>query len=223
MSTASPDSSTVLPLTGLLRELDKDPREASPEELALVPSDEAEKVRKLRVMSDSEKRAEAFLMRMDGVPVNAIAKGFGVSTSTVYRWLHEHADEFRTHFEQRPAANVIVEHMQWLGRLEEMCLYEANQLKDDGTIIDPKTGTVTRIDNGRAKSMKNKFLQSAMRARRMMIELQLDTGVLPREPSKHYHSMVNDGRAADEEKTAHRTPEQVREEILKLAETTRTL
>ena len=200
----------------LLGDLAESPVDKTPEE---VERD------KLTSLSLDEKAAKAFDNQMRGVPVSAIAAAFSVDQSTVYRWLNHYAETYRQRIEQQPAANLIAESLLFLTRIEELCLYEANQSESDGGTYDSATGEVSRPKSFQASGNKAKFVQSAMKARQMKNDLMLQTGILPKEPSKLYHAFTDEKRTEEDEiSTAiSRSSDEIRQDIEALLSKGRTI
>jgi hypothetical protein len=200
----------------LLRELEETP-------LAAESPEDIERER-LKLLSLDEKAAKAFDYQMRGIPVSAISTVFDVDPSTVYRWLSHYAQKFRQRIEQEPAANLIAESLLYLTRIEELCLYEANQSGSDGGAIDPKTGEVVRPKASQASAIKVKYIQAAMKARQMKTDLMIQTGILPKEPERLYHAFTEEKRGAkDSEDAATRTSEEIRSDVEQLLSRGRTL
>ena len=200
----------------LLGDLAESPVERTPEEIERD---------KLAALSLDDKAAKAFDNQMRGVPVSAIAAAFGVDQSTVYRWLNQYSQTYRQRIEQQPAANLIAESLLFLTRIEELCLYEANQSEADGGTYDSKTGEVSRPKSFQAGGNKAKFIQSAMKARQMKNDLMLQTGILPKEPEKLYHAFTDEKLKSDEETSTDvsRTSDEIRKDIEKLLSKGRTI
>tara|TARA_R110002020_G_scaffold123580_18_gene280290 strand:- start:2660 stop:3322 length:663 start_codon:yes stop_codon:yes gene_type:complete len=204
-------------LVDLVAELDRSPVDKS--ELPHSPEDApvvSDVVSKARALSSDDKKWQAFEWSMMGHDTKGIATMFDVSPSTIYRWLQDLYREHRQSMEQVPGVDVLSEHLLWLGRLEQICLHEINLMQEDSTSIDPDTGVVSRNDDSRLKSVRVKFLQAALRARQMKIEMLQKANVLPVEPEKIYHTMSDERRKVKEEEKAG--VEKSREEIVQSIE-----
>lgn len=208
-------------LAGLLSDLDEvpvDPSESPEVSESAAPGDILSKARTLPL---EDKKWQAFEWSMQGHAAQGIAKMFEVSTSTIYRWLQDLYTQHRQNMEQLPAADILSEHLLWLGRLEALCLHEVNLAKDEGATIDPTTGRVTKPDQSRTKSTKVKFIQAALKARQMKIEMLQKANVLPVEPEKIYHTMSEERRKVKDEEDdtkAIKSREEVERSIQKLIE-----
>jgi transposase-like protein len=209
-------------IAGLLDDLadsDPDVKEAPAVE---VMTEEDRKIAAIRDADSDVRAAKVFDMKMSGISVHAIAQGFDVHPSTVYKWLKQHAESFRAELEQQPAANIISESLQFLDKIIELCLFEANQIGSDSPEISA-SGAVIRGDN-RNLTVKNKFLNSAIKAFGMRLELMQSTGVLPKEASHIYHRMIEEQRTDEEDvKGSERSLDDVKDNIIKLMSRGRSL
>ena len=169
-------------------------------------------------LSKRERMETCFDLKMRGIPVSAIAKSYGVDPSTVYRLLKEYTEEYRQRIEQEPAANLLADSLAFLDNIETTCLFEASQATDEKEmVVDPTTGLMTP-KAGKSKTGKQnklKFIQTAMKAREMRINLMLETGLVPKEPEKMYLKLKTDDKEL--EKTGlERSDEEIKNDILKL-------
>lgn len=166
-------------------------------------SQEDKKIREMRMLPDDERLGHVMEWRYQGISISAIAKIFGVNSRTVSTWISQSKEKFRQSFEGETAADILAGHWQFLDYIESVCLYEAHQLGSDSKQIDPKTGKVIdRQETVTMRAARNRCLESAMRARKMKIDLHLQTGVLPKEPSRMYHTLEQEGRVDDSSKNA---------------------
>ena len=206
------DSGDKKKLVDLIADLDKDSVDTpAPEKGEEVP----EIVSKARALTADEKKWQAFEWSMLGHDVKGIATMFDVSPSTIYRWLQDLYREHRETMEQVPGVDVLSEHLLWLGRLEQLCLHEINTMKEDAKTIDPTTGVVVNQDDSKMKTVRVKFIQAALRARQMKIEMLQKANVLPVEPEKIYHTMSDERRKVEEveEPAAEKTREELQKSI----------
>ena len=160
-------------------------------------------------------------LKMRGISNSAIAKALGVDPSTVWRDLRRARESYRETLENEPAANLISESLMFLDKIEEVCLFEASQSGMADAKVDPVTGEVTResSSNGRGKFQ---FIRAALTAREMKTKLMLDTGIIPREPDKLYHTMKKDDE--EDKKTLDvRDATEIRDQVLELLKRGRNL
>lgn len=168
-------------IVGILKELEESP----------VKSVESGDAAESEVTEVSEKsslevrKRKAFEMTMLGYSYDHIAKVFEVSVSTIYRWMASVNEGYRKSIEQVPGADVLSEHLLWLSRIEQMCLYEVN-------ILSNKDGEKPKDNDSRSQANQIKFLQAALNARKMKIDMLTKANVLPVEPEKIYHAMSDE-------------------------------
>ena len=197
-------------ITGILKDLDKSPvrSDESGDSADVERTDAADK------SSLDFKKRKAYEMTMLGYSYDHIAKVFDVSVSTIYRWMSSVNESYRKTIEQVPGADVLSEHLLWLSRIEQMCLYEVNILstKEEDKDKDKKS------NDPRAQSNQIKFIQAALNARKMKIEMLTKANVLPVEPEKIYHAMSDEKPKSSEEDTAKdsRSREELEQSINRL-------
>lgn len=173
-------------------------------------------------LKPGEKAAKAYDLRMRGISVAAIARGFGVDVSTVYRWLAQHVKEFQAVLEGQTAANIITETLLFLSRIEDICMYEIAQTEVDSAVIDEKTGAVVRPPEHR-NSPRVKYIRAALQARQMKVDVMLETGVLPRQPEKLEHTMKGATETTAVVAREDRSTEQIRLDVEQLLKGSRVL
>jgi DNA-binding CsgD family transcriptional regulator len=159
-------------------------------------------------------------LKMRGIGNTAIAKALGVDPSTVWRDLKRAREQYRETLEQEPAANLIADSLMFLDKIEEVCLFEASQASSGEAKVDPTTGEVTRDAGSNAKG-KFQYIRAALTARDMKNKLMLDTGVMPREPDKLYHSIKKEEESKEEMDV--RNAEEIRDQVLELLKRGRNL
>jgi len=160
-------------------------------------------------------------LKMRGISNTAIARALGVDPSTIWRDLKKAREEYREGLENEPAANLIAESLMFLDRVEEVCLFEANQTAASSVKVDPDSGEVIR--DGAASKTRDKiqFIRAALTARDMKTKLMLDTGVIPKEPEKLYHSIKPEQEV--EEVTDFREEAEIRQQVIELLKRGRNL
>ena len=178
----------------------------------------------LRSLPKEAKKAKVLQMQMAGIPIPNIATTFEVTPQTIRIWLSKCASEYRQTFEQETGANILAESLQWLENIEQICLYEIDQTSESE--IDPDTGEVIVKKMNYSKGIRHKFVLAAMKARAMKIDLLLQTGVLPKEPERIYHTMANekieDAEAMSAEESGKSKEDLIRE-VMQLLEKGRSL
>jgi len=141
-----------------------------------------------------ERRRKAFDLSMRGASIPALAELFGVDESTIYRWRSQYASQYRQQLEQESGANIVADNMLWLTRIEEVCLYEVDQMDADAAEIDETTGVVSRASSDPNRKERSRWVDKALKARQMKIDLLFNAGVLKKEPEKIYHTMKGDDK-----------------------------
>lgn len=170
--------------------------------------------------SKEERIRQSFDLKMRGVPISAIAITLGISVGTVHNDLRQHAEDYRKRLEQEPAANLIADALVWYDDIERACLFEASQA-GKGSVIPSKTGEIIR--SGADNKEKLPFIQTAMKARESKIKLMMDTGIIPKEPEKIYHSLKDDKSRVEEKTGLTRSEEELKASIVDLLSRARRL
>jgi len=208
-------------ITAFLDELAKSPPPSLSSEK--VTKDTLEFRAKSHYWSEEEKINTCVMFRMKGVSVQSLALSFDVHPSTIYRWLDKYAEDFRQRMEQKPAANLIAESLQFIGYIRDVLLYEADQIKHgEDTDVDKKTGELKRRSNASKLLLKAKYLEAALKAEKLSLNLMLDTGIIPREPDKIYHTLKG-GKPDSGETFDERSEEEVQKDVWRLLQRGRRL
>jgi hypothetical protein len=168
----------------------------------------------------AERMEKVIDLKMRGIGNTAIAKALGVDPSTVWRDLKRAREQYRETLEDEPAANLIADSLMFLDKIEEVCLFEAAQSTSGEAKVDPTTGEVTREGTNNVRG-KFQYIRAALTARDMKNKLMLDTGVMPREPDKLYHSIKRDEETKEELDV--RNAEEIRDQVLELLKRGRNL
>jgi hypothetical protein len=207
-------------LVSVIEKLRADKQEASANAGAsnLIPLTEEEKAKRtLQALPDEGKRARAWKMRCDGLPVSSISTVFGVTEATIYNWFTKLKQEFNEHFIKESASELLAEQLMMLDNLETVCLYEINQLSKESKTFDSKTGAVVEANIEEIKVLKGakaKFLASAIKIREMKIKLLTDIGAIPKEPEKLDLSLNDHRRLKDDEDSRVNLSEKSQEELI---------
>jgi DNA-binding CsgD family transcriptional regulator len=161
-------------------------------------SEEKERV-KFQTLPIEERCMHALKWRKQGVEVDAIAKIFGVKAQTVYKYLKRANELFREQFQNVTAADLVAEDWQFILSMRDTCLYEVSQLGKDGKVVDPKTGKVEdTADRKGQHELRVKYIGHATKLQQMLIDLQLNTGLIPKEAGRLYHTLEEEGKPSDE-------------------------
>lgn len=172
--------------------------------------------KELRKGSVAEKAAEAYALKMRGLPVASIAAIFDVSVPAVYKWLKQVSDDYRSRIENVPAANLIADSLQYIDHIADVFLYEAANADTTESSVDATTGEVIRKVTSQNKTYKAHCLENAVQCRKLMLDLMLKSGVLPKTPEHIYHTMKGEKPVDEKEKIDDRTPDQIGADIAAL-------
>ncbi len=191
-------------------------------------SPEEKKRAEFQALPEDEKFQKAWNLKCRGIPILAIARMFGVSVRTIHRWLQTVKQQYREQqLEGITRADLLADDLMFLSHVETTCMYEANQLGKDGKELDPKTGKLfDNNDRNAGRGLKIKFIQLALKARDTKIKLELETGMLPREPGQLYRTMEQDGKVKDLEerdKRVQRSRKELLSDVLSQMEKTQVL
>lgn len=153
----------------------------------------------LNALSDDEKWARAWQFRMRGVPVRNIGKMFGVDIRTIYRWFARLKQQFREVFEQETSADLLVEFILEIDDQIATVRYDIVQLEQDGKKFDPATGAVTENDDKfQVIGARQRYQKHLADLTKMKMDLLLQTGVIPKEPERMYHTLEQEGKVFNE-------------------------
>jgi len=175
----------------------------------------------LRQLDEASKVREVWKFYNRGIPVSTIANIFKVDESTIYRWKKKAVDAYKEDFEEKQKADVISEYMMFCDSIQETALYEAARLEGIGKVLDTKTGKMVEVKDNNRKNHQIKFLELALKARKMNMDLLVTTGIMPREASKVYHTLASEGKLSDttdEKKGSLRSKEQIAASVLEMLE-----
>jgi len=208
-------------LAGILEDLDKTPAPGpatpSRDDGGAEAREAAAARRDLSGLPVEEKRNLAWEYRQRGIPIATIAREFRVDRTTVWRWLADLTEEAVRHYEGQTGMNALVEHLCCLSTYEDQCRYEAAQVQFDGSLVDPRTGKVhTPNDFEAVKLAKHRFLQLAVKCRIEQARIMADAGLIPKDPSKLYHTPKGDDGKPVEKEAHERSRDEVQAEVERL-------
>jgi len=147
---------------------------------------------------------EAYRLHRAGQTMSQIAHAFGVSERTIYRWIESYEDQYRGSIEGKPVLNLIAEELAKLDDLEREGMREAAATK--------------------FPTQRRGYLLIALKAMTARHALLLEVGILPREPTKIYGALQELKPLVAESGADHtRTEEQIRDDILALLQSSRTV
>lgn len=167
---------------------------------------------KLQKLAPEEKIRQAIEWRYQGISVHAISKSFGVTEKQVRKWLKRSAQDYRESLEGTTAADLISEHMMFLDQIENTCLEEANYLKAEGIKSAENRAGIDPRELSDNKKNQIRFLTTALKARETKITLAQDTGIIPKEPERLYHSLEGQKQdSSDSSKPVHSKEEALKD------------
>lgn len=153
----------------------------------------------LENMSSESKMALADSLHRQGVRKKQIAAYFDVNVKTIYAWLSKYNEHFLEELEAKKGIELFAEQLQAIENLESLLKYEASHMGADQIEVDPKTGERRLVPNSSKKSLsdKAKLLQLAIQCRQMQINLFTQTGLIPKQSERIYHT-VSDNKIEDD-------------------------
>lgn len=179
----------ITTMTETLQNLNRSP-------VQVTVTESSELLKKREQESRDARMDQAWQYKMMGLPIPAIAKSLGVSSRTVDRILKEGRKRHLEGIESDTKAQTLAGQIHTLEEFERMCLHEAAFLK--GERITDASGQAKTTKEGLLQlANKQKFIKLAMDARKQIIDLYLNTGVLPRELGRMYHTMEDEGKVQD--------------------------
>ena len=137
-------------------------------------------------MTDEEKIRTAYEWKQQGLSVVEISDSFGVSQKTVYNWGNKWRDNYLQELEECKALDVIIKHLSDINDLGDLCLRLVHQIGQEKS-FDPRTGRITE-KKGSLRDQAE-MMRLVRDFKRMEIELQTVTGIIPREPERIYDKL----------------------------------
>lgn len=165
-----------------------------------------------------DKINKAYELKAKGVPVRNIASSFKVAEATVYRWLNQYEENFKSKFHDRPREELLLDSLRFVSVVRDVAMAEAHQIDLDVMKVGP-TGKLER-DGKPDRMAKHRMLKLAMEAEKTNFGMLRDTGVLPN-AVREIHYSVNDTRPEemkDKESNVPKTREQMVQIILDMVE-----
>lgn len=146
-------------------------------------------------MTDQEKIRVAYDWKQAGMPVVEIADYFKVCQKTVYNWINKYRDEFLNELEATRSLDIVVKQLHDITDLSDLCLRIAHQIGQEKA-IDPRTGKI--IQKKGSLRDQAEMLRLVRDFKRMEIELQMSTGIIPKEPERIYGALQERHAVAEE-------------------------
>lgn len=148
--------------------------------------------------------------------IKEIAASEEISIQTVYNDIKEAREEYKNCIKTQNPLDFIIEHTLYLKALQRAAADIG--LQDPLLIeIDPLTGKplpITSKDN----ALKLKALELMSKIEKMIIDMDLDTGMIPRDTQKLVHTFEKMTNSEVKQEAANRSPEEIQANILKLLE-----
>ena len=155
-------------------------------------------------------------MYIKKIPVEEIADAESVTPQTVYNELKKAREEYKFHIKTQNPLDFIIEHTMYLKALQRAAADIG--LQDPLIIdIDPVTGKPLPISS-KDHALKLKALELMAKIEKMIIDMDLDTGMIPRDTQKLIHTFEKMTNTEVKKEEASRSPEEIQESVLKLLE-----
>lgn len=168
-------------------------------------------------MKIAVRREEIFAMKLQGYKPAEIAELKGISVATVYNDLKAVMKDVRERITSKDSLDLITENITLLEEVERIAMREASLA--ESTAYDPKSGRIIKVD----KDKDMKPLLVALRARELIMKLQLDTGMVAREAQELNVSINGRIKLKEEKREDKRSEEEIKRDILKLLKNGRQL
>lgn len=163
-----------------------------------------------------ERRKRIWSMYIKKIPVEEIADAESVTPQTVYNELKKAREEYKFHIKTQNPLDFIIEHTMYLKALQRAAADIG--LQDPLIIdIDPVTGKPLPISS-KDHALKLKALELMAKIEKMIIDMDLDTGMIPRDTQKLIHTFEKMTNTEVKKEEASRSPEEIQESVLKLLE-----
>lgn len=153
----------------------------------------------IQKLTTSEKIQLAVALKREGWHVDAIATHFGCCQKTIYNYLTKARDERLNELEAVKSIDILVENLDAIENLEDLCLKMASQIASEHE-VDPVTGEI-KPKKGSYRD-KAEFLRLVRDFRKMKIDLEVKTGVLPNSADQIYRILQEQhakAQSSDEE------------------------
>lgn len=155
------------------------------------------------------------------VPVSEIAAKEGVKEQTIYNDLKECRTELKELLKKKNPFDFYIEHEELIKVLQRAAMevaLEPTLLLD----VDQNTGKMTSTIPKNAQ-VRVKYFELILKMEQMLIDLRLDTGLMPRDAQKLVHTVEKMTNTEEKKEIESKSREQVQEELFKLLEKGRTV
>ena len=144
------------------------------------------------IVVPEDKLRKAYELKTKGVPVVNIAKSFGISEATAYRWLNKYEEQFSKEFTRRPRSDILLDMLRFVRVVRDSAMQEVFQIELAAKSVD-RDGTVKRDQTLVDVKGMTGLLKTALDAENTAFRMLRDTGVLPN-TSKEIHISLQDTR-----------------------------
>lgn len=166
-------------------------------------------------LARADRQSQVWQLRLRGVSIRGIANALGCYQFQVQRDLKAIGKRYRKELIDIDPLELVASNMQWFDEFERIALYEVHQAATKvQKIIDPVSGEVTTVEI--ADPNKSRFLQAALQARSMKVNLLLQTGVIPKDRRQLFDKLDNLDQKKEEIKTENRSEAEIKADLLKL-------
>jgi len=166
-------------------------------------------------LARADRQSQVWQLRLRGVSIRGIANALGCHQFQVQRDLKAIGKRYRKELIDIDPLELVASNMQWFDEFERIALYEVHQAATKvQKIIDPVSGEVTTVEI--ADPNKSRFLQAALQARSMKVNLLLQTGVIPKDRRQLFDKLDNLDQKKEEIKTENRSEAEIKADLLKL-------
>jgi len=140
-----------------------------------------------------------------GYSIDEIAAHLKCCPKTIYNYLNKARQERLAELEACKSIDVLVENLETIENLQDLCLKLACQISNEKQ-IDPLTGKIVK-KNGSPRD-KAELLRLVRDFLKMKIDLELRTGVMPSTADRIYDILADKAKSADaKEEAASTRPE----------------
>ncbi len=158
----------------------------------------------------ADKVAKAFELWVKKVPVANIARTFGISEATVYRWINKYKETFDADLMGKPRSELLLDSLRFLRVVRDVSMSQVHEIDLNGVKVMPD-GSVQRNPDAVDLKAKGTFLKLALNAEESSFEMLRKTGVLPSAVKEIYYSL-QETKPVD--KAVSNTPTRTREEVI---------
>lgn len=163
-----------------------------------------------------ERRGKVWDLHIRGASKSAIAKAMNVSIGTVYADLEAIGKNYKDQILKTDPIRLVSDSIHWLDEMERVALHEISTAsRKVQKVRDPNTGEMVEVEV--ADPNKSKFYSAALQARKLKLNLFLDTGIIPKDsPEKLFQGLENYQKHEEDLEQRERSPEEIQQSIYQL-------